>query len=282
MPYFSWQHMDSGMTYQFPDRLKQAANDATDRLIDQARRGWSDGMIMASLLETVIECVPEGCRATGEVPLQIPKGFKTAESMKGNLTKALSRAGVRGPRYLDIGCAEGQLTDAIAKVIRAKSVIGADILEAPPPAMWELVVRGKARYVKLDGTKLPFGDGKFELVTCNLSMHHIERVNELLAEIHRVLAKGGVLSIREHHCANAQYAAFLDFSHFTRDVIMTGKTKLREGSETEDFEQRREASFYRSQSDWKKLIESAGFEQVTSTKPSGMFELFHATFVKVG
>ncbi len=48
----------------------------------------------------------------------------------------------------------------------------------------------------IDGT-LPFADNSFDLQTCFSTLHHIPNVSRVLRELHRCLAPGGFLLIRE-------------------------------------------------------------------------------------
>jgi SAM-dependent methyltransferase len=52
-----------------------------------------------------------------------------------------------------------------------------------------------------DVRKLPFPDGAFDLVLCHQLLHHLSAPAEALAELHRVLAPGGVLLLAES-CAS--------------------------------------------------------------------------------
>lgn len=49
----------------------------------------------------------------------------------------------------------------------------------------------QARFLTLDGTKLPFEDSEFDLVATNKVMHHVPRWREAVAEMIRVLKPGG-------------------------------------------------------------------------------------------
>jgi SAM-dependent methyltransferase len=93
-----------------------------------------------------------------------------------------------GPvRALDLGCGVG----GHLKMLRALGEpVGVD-LEAD--AARACLRRGFPRVVEADGTKLPFGDGAFDLVTAFDAVEHIPDDAAALAECRRVLRPGGVL-----------------------------------------------------------------------------------------
>jgi ubiquinone/menaquinone biosynthesis C-methylase UbiE len=50
---------------------------------------------------------------------------------------------------------------------------------------------------RLDAKRLPFGDGRFDVVMTNSILHHIPAPSECLAEMVRVVAPGGLLFARD-------------------------------------------------------------------------------------
>jgi len=95
-------------------------------------------------------------------------------------------AGAR--RVLDIGCGEGQVS-RLAKRIGAELVVGVDptwnqVRVAAERGGGVLVARAGA-----DG--LPFGDAQFDLVVACLVFEHIREVDAAIAEVARVLRRGG-------------------------------------------------------------------------------------------
>ncbi len=91
-------------------------------------------------------------------------------------------------RLLDIGCAGGHITRHLGEHVR--QAVGLDVDEhALTLARREAA--GNVSFVRADGTRLPFGDGEFDLVVCNHVYEHVDSAEQLLAEIHRVLRPGG-------------------------------------------------------------------------------------------
>jgi SAM-dependent methyltransferase len=87
-------------------------------------------------------------------------------------------------RVLDIGCGAKPYLPWIAPY--AREYIGIDA--APGPYVDQVV----------QGEKLPFEDGGFDLVLCTQVLEHVEDPAAVLSEIHRVLRPGGAALISTH------------------------------------------------------------------------------------
>lgn len=167
------------------------------------------------------------------------RGYKRARE----ITKLVGRL-PRNPRYLDVGCGKGWITKELGKVIRASSVWGADLI--PPET--------DINFHKIEDEGLPFPDSSFDLVTCLQSLHHIKNVEATLQEIHRVLAPGGYLLIREQDCVSGCEELF-NFEHYLYDVIIFRT------HEPQAFWDSYYAHF-RTIYQWKKMITSLGFRSL--------------------
>ncbi|MDD5308934.1 MAG: methyltransferase domain-containing protein [Deltaproteobacteria bacterium] len=100
-----------------------------------------------------------------------------------------------GRRVLDLGSGEGYGSFTIAE--RADSVLGIDVDKA---AIWHARGKyGKQRanlaYRQGSATALPCEDGRFDLVVCFEMLEHTAEQAQMLNEIRRVLAPGGLLLI---------------------------------------------------------------------------------------
>jgi len=92
----------------------------------------------------------------------------------------------RGARILDFGCGEGALVDA--GIAAGLPICGADVFYTGAKAR----PRGGVIHEIHEG-RLPFPDASFGLVVNNQVMEHVENLDAVLSEIHRVLEPGGLL-----------------------------------------------------------------------------------------
>ena len=112
------------------------------------------------------------------------------------------------PRVLDYGCGAGDIVkELLLSDARAYGCDifygGADRLSSVPT---ELLENGVIKV--MDGSAIPFDSNSFDYVINNQVMEHVENLDTVLAEIHRVLKPGGtVLSLfpskevwHEGHC----------------------------------------------------------------------------------
>lgn len=110
----------------------------------------------------------------------------------------LDCAAAHGGRVLDFGCGAGLVVSA--GLARGLDVWGADVFYGG-----SMIDRGAVadsgllgdRVLQIDGDgRVPFADESFDLVTNSLVMEHVEDLNSVLREIHRVLKQGAtVLSL---------------------------------------------------------------------------------------
>jgi SAM-dependent methyltransferase len=106
----------------------------------------------------------------------------------------LGRVG-RGDRVLDLGCATGGFTDAIAGTSGAY-LVGCD--RSGTMLEYARTRRGgsAARWVCADAAHLPFANRSFDRVIASLVVHQIPDREQALHEIWRVLESRGVLVVR--------------------------------------------------------------------------------------
>ena len=94
-----------------------------------------------------------------------------------------------GASVLDVGCGEGLVLEEL-RARGAGEVFGVDIVD----------LRGDRGlpFGLYDGTTLPFGDGRFDLVMLNFVLHHVpdERKRTLLREALRV-SRGAVFVVED-------------------------------------------------------------------------------------
>ena len=96
-----------------------------------------------------------------------------------------------GQKYLDVGCGNGAAPIYLARTYHLE-VTGVDV----DPDQIRLAQEQSAglkgtQFLAVDGGRLPFEAGEFEIVFTNKVTHHIPYWREVLAEMLRVLKPGG-------------------------------------------------------------------------------------------
>ena len=113
--------------------------------------------------------------------------------------KLVSLAAPRGDEQaLDLACGPGTFTRAFAP--RVRRITGLDLT----PALLAQAQAAAAKqgltntgFVCGTATALPFVDGSLDLVTCGYSVHHFGEPAAALAEVARVLRRGGKLALMD-------------------------------------------------------------------------------------
>jgi SAM-dependent methyltransferase len=125
------------------------------------------------------------------------------------------------PSLLDVGCGSGDVPVWIAEQVgRAVTVVGVDIkplhLEAAPPAL---------RGVVADVHALPFPDGRFDVVTASLFLHHFDGpdVARVLRELYRVTRRA--LVVNDLRRARVPYA----FGRVTFPMLFRSRVSVEDG-----------------------------------------------------
>lgn len=111
----------------------------------------------------------------------------------GPLLEAL--AGVEWPRVLDVATGTGRLPLALLRERFRGQIVGLDLSRGMLREAWRKL-RPHGDQVTLlweDASHLPFDDGAFDAVTCMESLEFMPQPLEVLSEMVRVLAPGGVL-----------------------------------------------------------------------------------------
>jgi malonyl-CoA O-methyltransferase len=104
---------------------------------------------------------------------------------------------LEGRRVLDLACGSGRY-GALAEQRGAKEITALDF----SPAM--LAQLNGTRRVRADMMHLPFADGAFDVVIAGLAVGHATELRGWVAEVARVLERGGVLLYSDFHPAAAR------------------------------------------------------------------------------
>lgn len=125
----------------------------------------------------------------------------------------------KGKKYLDIGCSEAGITEAVADYL--------NIIDKPGYAYATDIALSKNLpkdneiiFSTNTPDNLDYPDKKFDLITAFMALHHFTHVPQMINEMYRVLKPKGILIIREHDSNDPAFAAFLDFVHLMYATIL--------------------------------------------------------------
>lgn len=115
-------------------------------------------------------------------------GIREYRATQGKLLQLLD--GVKGKRFLDVGCFDGQFTMACASLVQASDVYG---LEIDGRIAQKAQKRGVNVVIGDAGHRFPFKLGYFDVVMANQILEHVLDVDNMLNECHRVLRNNGIM-----------------------------------------------------------------------------------------
>lgn len=150
-------------------------------------------------------------------------------------------------KFLDVGCAGGDLTVPTGRALGASEIVGVDVLPAPPS--------GEFTYLQASADALPFADAEFDVVTYNMALHHFPDQEKALAEGFRVLAPGGLLIVREHDLKDEPFGVYLELVHYLYASVLGDEVAADEF----DPAATAIAAHYRPAGEWRDMITAAGF-----------------------
>ena len=129
----------------------------------------------------------------------LPK--KLAASNAGRIAKRLGS--ISGGRILDVATAEGGFIDTLMKTLKDyDSFVGVDYCSSISSKREMESARkrfeGKpVRFFEMNAENLQFEDKSFDTVCISHSLHHLDKINKVLAEMKRVLKSGGNFVLQE-------------------------------------------------------------------------------------
>lgn len=119
-------------------------------------------------------------------------------------------------KLLDIGAGDCSITIELGKLMGFKKAIGLDIEQGIYDEYFD-----ECNYQVYDGETIPFADNSFDMITCLMTLHHIEKLDKVLDEIHRVLKMDGVLLIREHDKNSDETEKLIEMQHILFYMLET-------------------------------------------------------------
>lgn len=117
-------------------------------------------------------------------------------------------------KYIDICCGNAKKTENFYKLLNMEknNVYCTDIESwGPYQDKEKKKIPFKFKYIK--NNKLQYKDNKFHFCTCILSLHHVDKLDEFIDEIYRILKPGGIFLLIEHSTFTDYDKLFVDIQH---------------------------------------------------------------------
>lgn len=128
---------------------------------------------------------------------------------------------VKEARILDVGTGNGNFVRTLAGLSQDFSeIIGIDIIDAAIKSSSEAFSDKRIKFIKMDALNMDFEDNSFDFVALSNSLHHLERRQETLNEMHRVLKPGGAIIISEmiSNGLSKKQKSHLKMHHFAAEL----------------------------------------------------------------
>ncbi len=128
------------------------------------------------------------------------KSYDSVENKTRDLEARALREMVSGENLeiLEIGCGTGKNTEYLQTI--AKKLVGADFSAEMLAVAKQKIVAENVEFRELDLREdWGFAEDSFDLITCSLALEHIENIEFVFSEAHKVLKKDGRFYFGELH-----------------------------------------------------------------------------------
>lgn len=180
-----------------------------------------------------------------------------------DLKKMLTPDMKRCKSYLDLGGGDGTISEGIARWLNIKkeNAISADVVSWLSGTQAQKKLKDITLETIPTAGRLPYKDNQFDAITCFVSLHHIQKIEERLDELYRIMAPGGWLLIREHDCRNNATRTIIDIYHNIYELVYNKSPDISNILDTFYAD-------YRTKEQWHFLIQNAGFDLNTDVSYS--------------
>lgn len=139
------------------------------------------------------------------------------------------------------------------------------------------------------------GEKRVDLISCLVTLHHLENLDEILGELSRIVKENGFLLIREHDCRleRSLDTKYLNFVHaimmiarigeFSDENLPACEKNLSWPEEKRKIIDYTKSIHYRTRKQWNEKLQSFGFELVATfdydrKKTKNPQQLFYALY----
>jgi SAM-dependent methyltransferase len=252
-------------TYNFRDLLHSRDTSFIWRLEQLA----SKGMQFAVVRQLVRNLVKAG-KDDEQIYQALRSAYhaQTHEVWQGNRGKQKARElmsylpqGFRPRNFLDAGCGEGAITAEFGSELglTPENIHGYDIRDIPENTEYTFRLLDVKNDNPVNLYKDVLETGGFDIIAAQMCLHHIEPefMSNVLADIRKLLAPGGLFIIREHDCEGPNMHKLLDIYHGMYAIVWPEKQEMLNFSSTYE-------AYYHSKQFWEDTIIKAGFKLANS------------------
>ena len=137
-----------------------------------------------------MENLPERLAASGAVKMRVKLGS------------------ISGGKVLDVATGPGDYIDTLMKALKDYDCfVGIDISQKDLKSAKKRFRDKPVKLMDMNAESLEFDDSSFDTVCMAYSLHHLERIDKVLAEMHRVLKPGGNFIVQEEFSDGKQTEA---------------------------------------------------------------------------
>ena len=138
----------------------------------------------------MIADVPDGLRESGAIEVRAKLGT------------------ISGGDILDVGTSDGDFIGTLMKTLKGyRSFVGIDISAEDLKKAREKLKDAPVEFMEMNAERMSFPDNRFDTVCISYSIHHLENIDTVLAEMHRVLKPGGNFIVQELYSDGEQTEA---------------------------------------------------------------------------
>ncbi len=140
------------------------------------------------------QVIPEDQQVTLELTTNLPDALRESGAIE--VRKKLGT--ITGGNVLDVGTDNGDFINVLMKSLKGyNSFTGIDISEEDIKKAKERFQDAPVNLVVMNAESMTFRDNQFDTVCISYTIHHLENINKVLAEMYRVLKPGGYFILQE-------------------------------------------------------------------------------------
>jgi ubiquinone/menaquinone biosynthesis C-methylase UbiE len=165
-------------------------------------------------VSTDLENLPKRLAASGAVKIRVKLGS------------------ISGGKVLDVATGSGDFIDTLMKALKDYDCfVGIDISKKDLESAKKRFRDQPVKLMEMNAESLEFDDNSFDTVCMAHSLHHLDRIHKVLAEMRRVLKPGGSFIIQEEFCdgkqTEAQKTNILQHAWYAQIDSLLGETHKR-------------------------------------------------------